>query len=97
MDIAEPLAKGNMIVFKGNSVASGKLLAAQGAVQAFLSENPSNKAIYISLSAKSGSEFLNKIDNKSQLAVITASSNECEQFLTPIVGLKLIDQLIKEN
>jgi hypothetical protein len=54
-----------MVVFQGSSIASGKILAAQGAVQAFLEENDQNKAIYISLSNKSGSEFMNQITNKN--------------------------------
>jgi hypothetical protein len=89
-----------MVVFKGSSIASGKILAAQGAVQSFLEENDNNKAIYISLSNKSGSSFMNSITNKSQLSVITSdhsNTNEVEQFLTPIIGLKLIEELISQG
>ena len=43
---------------------------------------------------------MNSITNKSQLSVITSDhshTNEVEQFLTPIIGLKLIEELISDS
>ena len=43
---------------------------------------------------------MNKIKNKNQLSVITSdqtNNSEVDQFLTPIVGLKFMGQLIRDN
>jgi F0F1-type ATP synthase alpha subunit len=43
---------------------------------------------------------MNKIKNKNQLSVITSdqtNNSEVDQFLTPIVGLKFMEQLIRDN
>ena len=48
--MGQPLTKGNFIVMKGDKRASGKTIAAEGAVQSFLDEDDSNRAVYVSLS-----------------------------------------------
>lgn len=52
--MGNPLSKGNFIVMKGDKRASGKVLVAEGAVNSFLGQNQSNKAVYVCSSLKNG-------------------------------------------
>ena len=56
LDMSNPLTKGNFIALKGDKRASGKLNVAIGAINSFLSESESNKAIFVSLNNKSASQ-----------------------------------------
>jgi len=55
--MAQPLTKGNMVVFKGDKRASGKEQVAISAVNQFLAENKNNKAIYVSYSSNTAKQM----------------------------------------
>ena len=51
IDLVRPLTRGNFILFKGER-STGKTQVALDVIKQFLSENSSNKAVYVSLSTQ---------------------------------------------
>ena len=51
LDLCEPLLRGNMIVLKGDKLASGKDLVMESAMKHFLKEESSHRVVHVSLNA----------------------------------------------
>jgi len=51
IDLLRPLTKGNLVMLKGER-NTGKTLLAADIISNFISENPSNKAVYVGMNAK---------------------------------------------
>ena len=51
LDLCEPLLRGNLIVLKGDKLASGKDLVMESAIKHFLKEDSSHRVVHVSLNA----------------------------------------------
>jgi len=78
--MADPMAKGNFIVLKGDKRASGKHLIIEGAVQQFLNEDEENTVVYVSLTKNSAQKLLSKVEekNRDRIALISADAIDAE-------------------
>ena len=78
--MADPMAKGNFIVLKGDKRASGKHLIIEGAVQQFLNEDEENTVVYVSLTKNSAQKLLSKVEekNRERIALISADAIDAE-------------------
>ena len=47
LDLCEPMLKGNMIIFKGDKLSSGKDLVVSSPIKHFLKENDFNRVIHV--------------------------------------------------
>jgi replicative superfamily II helicase len=90
--MGQSMTKGNLIALKGDKRASGKSLVVEGAAKNFISENKSNKVVYVSLSKLSAQKFESKFTEEElkQVASIYGEDSDAEQYLAPIIALKLI-------
>lgn len=101
LDMCEPLLKGNLIVLKGDKLASGKDLVVESSIKHFLKESDDHRVIHVSLNAVRADQIWKVVaglseDEKARLAVICAdeyTSGDCEQYLAPIVALKFAQKL----
>ena len=56
--MCEPLIRGNMIVLKGDKLASGKDLVIESTIKQFLRENDNQRVIHVGLSAPRADHLL---------------------------------------
>ena len=74
LDLARPLTKGNVIIFKGER-ATGKTRLASSVINKFVQEDPENHhAIYVGLSSAAGDEILHSTSN-NVLCLTTDEAN----------------------
>ena len=99
LDLGNPLTKGNLIFFKGQT-NTGKTSVALSAIKEFIKEDPNNRAIYVGLTKNSGDRLLSRIDDeklKSQVMAIGVDSTsksyeslstDLEYVMAPHTALK---------
>lgn len=102
LDFCEPLLRGNMIVLKGDKFASGKDLVVESAIKHFLREGSNHRVIYACLNDLRADQISKQADlsedERSRMAIISAdqyTTSDSEQYLAPIIALKLAQQLNK--
>ena len=90
MDLCEPLLRGNLIVLKGDKLASGKDLVVEGTIKNFLKEAEDHRVIHICLNQLRADQIIKSLNltdqEKNRLAIISAdeySTLDSEQYLAP--------------
>ena len=63
IDLGRPMAKGNFIVFKGHR-NQGKSTVALSAIQRFVCENPSHKAVYVGFAKNLGDQLIRNLNEQ---------------------------------
>lgn len=91
LDLCEPLLRGNLIVLKGDKLASGKDLVVESSIKHFLKESTDHRVIYACLNDLRADQILKQTglteDERSRLAVISAdeyTTSDSEQYLAPM-------------
>lgn len=63
IDLGRPMAKGNFIIFKGHR-NQGKSTVALSAIQRFVSESPTHKAVYVGFAKTLGDQLLRNLNEQ---------------------------------
>ena len=93
-----PLTKGNLILFKGET-NTGKTRLTHSIARNFVKEDPEHKVVYVTLSHSEGSQLLDSMESDLRQNVICIGvggaetpASDAEFILAPQVGLKLASQ-----
>jgi hypothetical protein len=74
--MCEPLLRGNMIVLKGDKLASGKDLVVESSIKHFLKEGSNHRVVYVCLNKLRADQISKQADlaeeERSRLAIIAA-------------------------
>jgi F0F1-type ATP synthase alpha subunit len=72
IDLARPMAKGNLIIFKGER-NQGKTSVAASTIKQFIKEAPENRVVYVGIHKQHGEKLLNSIEagQRNQVLALT--------------------------
>lgn len=107
IDFSSPLAKGNYIVFKGES-STGKSFVAGNLIKNFLNDEEKavyntkmikTKAVYVTLNLSNAKKMKKILENSHNYVIFSTGPNPSllEKFLLPFSAIKAAKEMQKQN